>query len=68
MTLPTRTIIEHYREDQVGMLRDMLAEANRSRAELQTLLTMALDRAEHAEEQLRILREEIAEARATPFG
>jgi phage shock protein A len=62
------SVVESWREEQVEMLKQALSEANASLAALRTELTMALDRAERAEEALRVLREEIAEARRTPFG
>ena len=57
-----------YREQQVGMYREALREAHEEIATLKTQLAMALDRAEIAEDRNRVLREEIREARQTPFG
>ncbi len=56
-----------YREEQLEMYRAELREALRTIEALRTELAMALDRAERAEETLRTLREEIREARRTPF-
>lgn len=57
-----------YREQQIGMLKEALAESQEACAALRLELSLALDRAERAETSLRNLREEIAEARRTPFG
>lgn len=52
-----------YREDQVQMLREMLRDARQTIDRQRAEILMALDRAEQAEAKLRILREEIAEAK-----
>ena len=64
-----------WQEEAYGMAREALQEAYELIDSLRTQLCMALDRAERAEEALKLLREEIREAReeirqarTTPFG
>ena len=61
------SVMDSWREEQVEMFKQALREANETIATLRTELTMALDRAERAEDRARILQEEILEARRTPF-
>ena len=58
------SVIESYWEDQLALLRVELREARETIAALRLQLAITLDRAEHAEDRLRILREEISDARA----
>lgn len=61
------SVMEDYREQQVELLKQSLREAEQTIASLRTQLTLALDRAERAEDRCRLLSEEIEEARRTPF-
>lgn len=60
-------VIEAYRTEQVEMLRAELRQAQEKIVRLEAEQEMLVTRCETAEERLRILREEIREARRTPF-
>jgi len=62
------SLMDTWRDEQIEMLKESLRGEMELAESLRLQLAMALDRAEKAEAALRVLREEIADARQTPFG
>ena len=62
------TVVDSWQQTEISELREALKDARQQNEHMRIELALVLDRAELAEDRLRVLREELREARETPFG